>query len=185
MADAVEDMKVCPNCAEAVKAAAKGCRYCGYDFLTAKMPNAAAVETKQPVGCSAGAITAMCVIVVVILLIAMIGGAGRGGNGAAEKPVELLSKDVIAQCDKVLKDGENIGAIRKIDRASTRLYVDDRVWAELGPDTRKAVAGSAVCRWFGRSIADSTFDESVMVVSWQSGKRLSMVGSGGYSDTMD
>ena len=177
------ETKKCPNCAEDVKFEAQGCRFCGFDFRTGQMPNAQAANKRKPAGCSASAITAMCVIIVVILLIAAIGGAG--GNDEPKKPVEPLKKELIAQCNDVLKNGEEMDVIRKADRAATRLYVDDRAWAEIGPDARRGVAGAAVCSWFQRKIADSTFEESVMVVSWQSGKQLSMVAGGRYSDLTD
>ncbi len=71
------ETKKCPNCAEDVKSEANGCRFCGFDFKTGRMPNATTPGKGAPAGCSASAITAMCVIVVIILLIAMIGGSGN------------------------------------------------------------------------------------------------------------
>lgn len=104
---------------------------------------------------------------------------------AKRHTVATLDLETIEKCRGLLKQGQQSGVIRKIDAGAKRLYVDERLWRELGPDARKGVAGSAVCDWFGLKIDDSTFDQGVMVVSWQSGDQLSLVANGMYVDNMN
>lgn len=64
------DVKVCPRCAEEVRAAADVCRFCGHDFTVT--PSAAALRRSDNV------VMAMLAIVAVLTLIAAVIAAGSG-----------------------------------------------------------------------------------------------------------
>src|SRR5689334_12319627 len=45
---AESETKVCPDCAEAVKTAARKCRFCGYEFAPSSASNLASIRTALP-----------------------------------------------------------------------------------------------------------------------------------------
>lgn len=199
------DAKTCPMCAETVKAAAVRCRFCGYDFAGLSLPGEVASEPKpklhsmidawvdgrsspqherQGLGCFPAVMICLGALVLAFYAVWPTDDEFAANENMAHAAASL-DAETTEKCRGLLQQGEQSKVIRKVDQSAKRLYVDDRLWAELGPDARKGVAGAAVCYWFGLKIADSTFDQSVMVVSWQSGKQLSLVANGYYIDNMD
>lgn len=138
-----------------------------------------------------GCLTVVAAIGLLFILFAFFSGMGQNkpDEGTASAPAALVSAPLdaatLAGCADLLKQGEKLRVIRKTDQAAKRLYVDEPAWRELGPDARRGIAGAALCHWFGIKIGESDFDRAVMVVSWQTGERLSSVAGGFYSDSAD
>lgn len=174
---------MCPSCAEVIKAAAKRCRYCGHDLTPWWQFSSGGSQRSSSGGCG----TVVATLGVLFVAFVYFFGDTKDRSAVTE-PVQVaatLDAETIEKCRGLLKQGEQSRVIRKIDKPAKRLYVDERLWRELGPDARKGVAGSAVCDWFALKIDNSTFDQSVMVVSWQSGEQLSLVANGMYVDNMN
>lgn len=137
---------------------------------------------RRPLGCGSAA---------VICLVATFVAVQFSGDDPAAAPADsaaethLVASETLSACSDLLRQGEATGVIRKIDRASKRLYVDQALWGELGPDGRRGVTAAALCQWFGVKIAGSDFENRVTVVGWQTGQRLSSIAGGMYFDSAD
>ncbi|MFC3713713.1 zinc ribbon domain-containing protein [Sphingoaurantiacus capsulatus] len=86
------DEKTCPRCAEPVKAAAKICRFCNYDFETgtAALVLTAPAPAKKP-DSSAGAIGCLGLLAI-IFLISMCSGNDENKKNPAQEAAEAAEE---------------------------------------------------------------------------------------------
>lgn len=71
----VDDTKVCPSCAETVKAAAVRCRFCGFDFAAGRMPQTAhRGSSKRDGGCGVPVFVGVPLLLLFVIFLANMGG---------------------------------------------------------------------------------------------------------------
>jgi hypothetical protein len=95
------DEKKCPRCAETVKAEAKVCRHCGYDFATGAAPGAAAAPPKKR-GAGSKVLGCVGLAIVILIILAVIGSnmdpasKTSGGEAAvsAEPAVKVTAQEL-------------------------------------------------------------------------------------------
>lgn len=80
-ASAVSDDKVCPRCAETVKAAAAVCRYCGFDFEIPAEKQAPGQDDASENLAFAGYILAILVPFIGLIVGLLLLGRGRSKAG--------------------------------------------------------------------------------------------------------
>lgn len=102
--------KTCPRCAETVKAEAKVCRHCGYDFETGASPDVRVgpvpPETAKGSKLGKGCLIAIGVLVVLIAIGAIVGDgeddlASATGDveSQAAAPLEVTARELAAAYD--------------------------------------------------------------------------------------
>ncbi len=171
MAELAPDEKRCPSCAEAVKAAALRCRFCGYDFERARVPAPAPQNVRQPSGCGVAVGAVLGLMLLVFIASSIFGGgkdtAPRGSTAPTETPMAQapLTPEVRKQCAALMKQGADGGLIRKVDRGTNRLYVDEPTWREIGPDARGAV-------WWRDLETEMEFNEGSLMYAWMIVERV-------------
>jgi hypothetical protein len=99
------DEKKCPSCAETVKAEAKVCRHCGYNFETGQGPGAAdpSPPAKKSSGLVKGGLGCLALVVLIAVVAAIFGGGAKDGsqnssNSSAPPPqaIKVTAKDLAA-----------------------------------------------------------------------------------------
>lgn len=93
--------KICPQCAETVKAEAKICRFCQYNFETGISGDTkvAPVPPEKKKTAAKGCLIAVGILVVLIVIGAMAGGDERSaaGNATAEKAEAAPARAITAR----------------------------------------------------------------------------------------
>ncbi|MFN3944615.1 MAG: OB-fold protein [Allosphingosinicella sp.] len=100
-----EDEKKCPRCAETVKAEAKVCRHCGYDFVTGQGPGTTAhpIPPEKSSTVKKGALGCLAIVVILVILGMIVGGgeqgAGGGSSASNEAAIQVSAQELAAAYD--------------------------------------------------------------------------------------
>jgi hypothetical protein len=100
----------------------------------------------------------------------------------ADRP--LLPETTVATCRKTIDAATSAGLI-KSQPSPERINVEDRLWAALPVDERRALLGFVGCTAFKRRIEhwaepDDILSGFVVAYGHRSGKRLAMASANGY-----
>lgn len=170
----MDQEKICPNCAERVKAAAAQCRYCGFDFKKWRRPG----EGRQQSASGCG--TVMATVGVVLLGLIVFGSCVGGDDSKKPEPIDqadVMTAEQKQQCASVLS---------KITRPSQMVEhrdgfarVNARWWGTLTSDDQAQIMNFIACADHGlRLPALRGIDQVVIIQDSVTGDQLAGVAEG-------
>lgn len=158
--------KTCPQCAETVKAEAKICRFCQYNFETGQSVDTVvgAVPPKKSSKIGKGCLIVLGIFVAVIVLGAIVGGNEKGGSASAPTSSEgqKQASDVEEQVSADEDPGSSLTGPQRNAARSAEQYISmsgfsrDGLIEQLSSD-----AGN------GYAVADATAAVDSLSIDWK------------------